>query len=108
MNVFGSSVVGETKKIIVNLEISNKKMKNELDTLNNVLNVQKDNVKTLEEIIKTNIEDTVELKNKMQIIEKKVDYTENYISEVISLLQARDSEYFKGSLEIPTEREARI
>jgi hypothetical protein len=53
MNVFGSSAVEETKKIVTNLEITNKNLETKLNMINLMVNDQKNRIKTLEEIIKT-------------------------------------------------------
>jgi predicted translin family RNA/ssDNA-binding protein len=104
MNVFGSSEVGEMRKVINNLEIANMKMKNDIDKA-------KENIKSLEEIISatyTKIEVTTELKNKIDVIENTVNYTEKYLSEVVDLLHTRDSDYFKISSEVTTKEEGRV
>lgn len=100
MNVFGSSVAEETKKIIANLEISNKNIK--------------DNIRSLEEIIKTvcktytKLEYTSELNNKINFIENRLNSTEKNLSEVVTHLHIKDSEVFKINTEVTAKEERRV
>jgi len=82
MNVFGSSITEEMKKVIANLEISNKNIK--------------DNIRSLEEIVKTvsktytKLEYTSELNNKINFIENRLNSTEKNLSEVVALLHIKN------------------
>jgi len=86
MNVFGGSLVGDTNKIIVNLEIANKKMKNELSSFTQTTN---DSIRVLEESNKTIINEqgtvnreVVALMTRIKVLEEIIKTLSNIYTKV--------------------------